>query len=403
MPDVPAGADGARGRDRGGSPRAGEPACVAARPLRRSRRDGGGGTRARGRRRRGGAPGRRVFSRACVESRRARLRRRFGAAAAMPSVEEVAEFVRRCRDEASLQGDRRTPSRLSDRGEGARLPQRPRRGGLRRRGGRAARGPGAFELDAESFRWRDRAATPASSPTSRDRSSTRSAAARSSSRSASSRSSGFCDGVRRRGKGLLWRDGDEAVDLSGLGDVFAQPTLNPLMAAGRRAWQQAIEAAQSHDGPRLRPEPAPPVRGRRLRRLLLLARARDEPRPDVPARSGAAPPELAVAAGRLPRPRRQRRRQRHRRCPAERPAEGARRGRADVRPEPPPRLRARARLRRRRRERARRAGAGRRVRRPRLRRRPRQRLERARHPGVGVRAARPVPRQVVPDLRSRPG
>ena len=35
-------------------------------------------------------------------------------------------------------------------------------------------------------------------------------------------------------KGLLWRDGDEAVDLSGLGDVFAQPTLNPLMAAGPR-------------------------------------------------------------------------------------------------------------------------------------------------------------------------
>jgi len=55
-------------------------------------------------------------------------------------------------------------------------------------------------------------------------------------------------------KGLLWRDGDGAVDLSGLGDVFAQPTLNPLMAAGPDAWKQAIEAAQSHDGPRLRPE-----------------------------------------------------------------------------------------------------------------------------------------------------
>lgn len=54
-------------------------------------------------------------------------------------------------------------------------------------------------------------------------------------------------------KGLLWRDGDEAVDLSGLGDVFAEPTLNTLMAAGPAAWTQAIDAAQNHDGPRLTP------------------------------------------------------------------------------------------------------------------------------------------------------
>jgi fumarylacetoacetase len=51
--------------------------------------------------------------------------------------------------------------------------------------------------------------------------------------------------------GLLWRDGDEAVDLSGLGDVFAQRTLNPLMAQGRAAWLEAIPAARRHDGPRL--------------------------------------------------------------------------------------------------------------------------------------------------------
>ena len=44
-----------------------------------------------------------------------------------------------------------------------------------------------------------------------------------------------------------------------------------------------------------------------------------------------------------------------------------------------------------------------RLRRPRLRRRARQRLERARHAGVGVPAARPVPRQVVPDLDLRLG
>src|SRR5207237_5740359 len=50
--------------------------------------------------------------------------------------------------------------------------------------------------------------------------------------------------------GLLWRDGDEAVDLSGLGDVFARPTLNELLAEGAAAWEEAIDAARSHDGPR---------------------------------------------------------------------------------------------------------------------------------------------------------
>ena len=51
--------------------------------------------------------------------------------------------------------------------------------------------------------------------------------------------------------GLLWRDGDEAVDLSGLGGVFAQPSLNPLMAQGRPAWGAATAAARGHDGPRI--------------------------------------------------------------------------------------------------------------------------------------------------------
>ena len=51
--------------------------------------------------------------------------------------------------------------------------------------------------------------------------------------------------------GLLWRDGGEAVDLSGLGDVFAESTLNPLLAAGPQAWEEAIAAARSHDGPRM--------------------------------------------------------------------------------------------------------------------------------------------------------
>jgi fumarylacetoacetase len=52
-------------------------------------------------------------------------------------------------------------------------------------------------------------------------------------------------------KGLLWRDGDDAVDLSGLGDVFARPTLNELLAAGPAGWDEAIAAARAHDGPRV--------------------------------------------------------------------------------------------------------------------------------------------------------
>jgi fumarylacetoacetase len=51
--------------------------------------------------------------------------------------------------------------------------------------------------------------------------------------------------------GLLWRDGDEAVDLSGLGDVFTGPTLNELLAAGRSTWREATGIARAHDGPRV--------------------------------------------------------------------------------------------------------------------------------------------------------
>ena len=52
--------------------------------------------------------------------------------------------------------------------------------------------------------------------------------------------------------GLAWRDGDVVVDLSGLGGVFAEPTLNALMAEGPAAWSDAVAAARSHDGPRMR-------------------------------------------------------------------------------------------------------------------------------------------------------
>ena len=52
-------------------------------------------------------------------------------------------------------------------------------------------------------------------------------------------------------RGLLWREAGEVVGLSGLGDVFARPTLNPLMAEGPAAWSEVIAAARSHDGPRI--------------------------------------------------------------------------------------------------------------------------------------------------------
>jgi fumarylacetoacetase len=50
-----------------------------------------------------------------------------------------------------------------------------------------------------------------------------------------------------------WREGAaaEAVDLSGLGDVYARPSLNALMALGPQAWAEAIAAARTHDGPRV--------------------------------------------------------------------------------------------------------------------------------------------------------
>jgi fumarylacetoacetase len=51
--------------------------------------------------------------------------------------------------------------------------------------------------------------------------------------------------------GLVWLDGNEAVDLSGLSGFFARPTLNALMAEGPSVWDEAIAAARGHDGPRI--------------------------------------------------------------------------------------------------------------------------------------------------------
>jgi fumarylacetoacetase len=48
-----------------------------------------------------------------------------------------------------------------------------------------------------------------------------------------------------------WRDGDDVVDLSALGNVYEEPSLNALMALGREAWDEALAAARAHDGPRV--------------------------------------------------------------------------------------------------------------------------------------------------------
>jgi fumarylacetoacetase len=50
--------------------------------------------------------------------------------------------------------------------------------------------------------------------------------------------------------GLVWRDGGDAVELAGLGGVFAQSSLNPLLALGPDAWRDAVATALSHDGRR---------------------------------------------------------------------------------------------------------------------------------------------------------
>ena len=212
---------------------------------------------------------------------------------------------------------------------------------------------------------------------------------------------GFGTFVRGGGTRLGFRSGDLVVDL---GDGSLDELLSHGRAAWERATEQAVAAADAGDAtPGGAGDAAAALHRRRLRRLLLLARARDQPRPDVPARCGAAAAELAPPAGRIPRARRDGRRQRHADPPASGPGQAAGRRRAGVRPVPASRHRARARLRRRCPEPPRRAGADRCVRRPRLRRRPRQRLERARHPGVGVRTARSVPRQELRHLGLRLG
>ena len=80
----------------------------------------------------------------------------------MPSVEELAEFIRGCRDrgivfKATAGLHHAYPTDAGEHGFLNVLAATvfgDEEDALRE-------GPGAFELDAESFRWRDRAATPA--------------------------------------------------------------------------------------------------------------------------------------------------------------------------------------------------------------------------------------------------
>src|SRR4051812_19676972 len=113
--------------------------------------------------------------------------------------------------------------------------------------------------------------------------------------------------------------------------AFAQPALNAFMARGPAAWAQTRERVgrllsgvdaepagggrgagaggglPAGRGPRAAAAPArrgraaAAVRRRRLRRLLVLDRARVELRADLPARLRPAAAELAAHADRLPR------------------------------------------------------------------------------------------------------
>ena len=106
---------------------------------------------------------------------------------------------------------------------------------------------------------------------------------------------------------------------AGVGGDAERVSATRPSAAPRRALPAAIRSALHRA-----------VRGRRLRRLLLVARARDEHGAPVPARLRPAAPELAPAAGRLPRPGRDGRRQRHAGAAAVGTGQAAGRGRSPV-------------------------------------------------------------------------
>ena len=182
-----------------------------------------------------------------------------------------------------------------------------------------------------------------------------------------------------------WRDGDEVVDLSALGDVFAQPSLNALMALGREAWAEALAArarttARATRSARRRctcrsrsPTTSTSTRRSSTRRTWAACSA---PTPSRCCRTGAGF-RSAITGGRAPS---------SSAAPTSSGRAASCKGRTERRYTRRPggstsssssasSSACRA---------AGRAGAGGAVRGARLRRRARQRLERARHPGVGV-------------------
>ena len=161
----------------------------------------------------------------------------------------------------------------------------------------------------------------------------------------------------------------------------------------RTAGRAASQRGRGRAAPAVRGAAAPAVRAWGLRRLLRQRVPRGQRRADIPAGRRAAHAELEAHADRLSRPVGHDRAVRYPGHPPVRPAPRGGSFRPDVRAVPAARLRGRGRLRRRRR--LVRAGAGRRLRRARVRRVPAQRLVLARPAGVGIAAARPVPGQVV--------
>ena len=146
--------------------------------------------------------------------------------------------------------------------------------------------------------------------------------------------------VRIGDRALLLQPLAEAGLLGGLPpDTFAGPVLNPFMALGRPAWtatrarlRELLAAGAPWTEPTARAlVPLDEVvhaaagRDRRLRRLLLVDRAREQRRADLPARRRSAEAELAPPAGRLPRARRLGRGVGHADPAAQRPAPAERR------------------------------------------------------------------------------
>ena len=139
------------------------------------------------------------------------------------------------------------------------------------------------------------------------------------------------------------RVGDFVLDLAAVeerglldtGGTMRSETLNAFMALGRsrlgrraRPHRRGADRRvlpgrrRAHADPDRRRDDAAAVRGRGLRRLLLVRAPREQRRPDLPARPAAADAELEAPADRLSRPGRHGRRLRHAGRPPVRPAQG---------------------------------------------------------------------------------